>query len=79
MRPLQVAYFIKENLGQYGDKLKKIFGLWSHNQPQAAAFLRSEWTIRHKNRALAMPARLLLFKPLGVLSITVLNNIVTDI
>lgn len=61
-RPLQVAYFVKEKLGHYGDKLKKVFGLWSHDQLQAVAFPRLEWTIRHKKSGAGHASQVVAFQ-----------------
>lgn len=71
LRPLQLAYRIKEKLGQYGDTLKKLIGLWSYDQAHPVAYLKPEWTIRRKGastssireclEAQAPPARTLEF------------------
>ncbi|WP_051921087.1 replication endonuclease [Porticoccus hydrocarbonoclasticus] len=51
-RPLQLAYLVKEKLGQYGDTIKKVFGLWSHDQPKAISYPKPEWTIRRKGSSI---------------------------
>ena len=62
LRPLQLAYFVKEKLGQYGDKLKKVFGLWSNYQPKAIAYPLMEWTISHKNSGAGLASEAVAFQ-----------------
>ncbi|MDX2465148.1 MAG: hypothetical protein QNK31_11645 [Porticoccus sp.] len=62
LRPLQLAYLIKEKIGQYGDQLKKVFGLWSNYQPKTIAYPLMEWTISHKNSGAGLASEAVAFQ-----------------
>lgn len=53
LRPLQLAYRIKEKLGQYGDTLKKLIGLWSYDQAHPVAYPKPDWTTRRKGASVS--------------------------